>query len=244
MSCVLGQPKLVVRFNYYFMESMFTLIWGIIFVSIITIFLVLGKRELNRFGVINPSEIKYKENFVSAYYPKKGFGGAKNSMQIIVTENILCLTTISIFAWIAKRERLLRKINLGNIKGVETQNKHIVLVLSGGSEKEERISLLIANVSSFLEAIKVKKDKISGFELIDGKLSIVEKKIKTPLLFKIISLILSSFIVLFIYFVENKGVKYDANLIYYHLFFYGILLNSIIALSIHSLLEKWWSRQI
>ncbi len=226
------------------MESIFTLIWGIIFVSIITIFLVLGKRELNRFGVIDPSEIKYKENFVSAYYPKKGFGGAKNSMQIIVTENILCLTTISIFAWIAKRERLLRKINLGNIKGVETENKHIVLVLSGGSEKEERIALLIANVNLFLEALKIKKDKLTGFELVDGKLSIVENKIKTPPLFKMISLIMSSFCVLFLYYVENKGMIYDANLIYFQLFFYGIILNSVIAFSINSLLEKWMNKQI
>jgi hypothetical protein len=95
---------------------------GIIFLTILVVVVVSiqrflyvkGKETLSIFPEIYPDTLKYRCRQNSASYVT-GLGGARNCLQVIVTNNELWIRTNTIFAFIAGRNNLIQNIPLGHI---------------------------------------------------------------------------------------------------------------------------------
>lgn len=84
-------------------------------------------------------------------------GGARNVLDVVVTDKELWLKSMLLFAGIGKQYDLLHKVSLDNIKRAERQGSKITLYFRTEDGENKQIVLTIKRPDEFLKAIKNQK---------------------------------------------------------------------------------------
>ncbi|WP_036154025.1 hypothetical protein [Maribacter forsetii] len=143
-------------------EQIFLIVWLIFAVTIISIFLVNGKKSIKKFPKLNESNFKYVENSVSGYSTqsfKTKMGGARNVLQIRITQDELWLKTNTFMAWIAEQFDLLHIIPIKSIKSVKTDGKKINLEFQKNGQTK-KIVLISKRKDELIQLLNIEMDKI------------------------------------------------------------------------------------
>ena len=109
-------------------EHIFLIVWLIFAVTIISIFIVKGRKSIKKFPNLDKSNFEYVENSASGYSTesfKTKMGGARNVLRIRVTDNQLWLTSNTFMAWIAEQFDLLHIIPIESIVSVKIVKQKI-----------------------------------------------------------------------------------------------------------------------
>ena len=141
-------------------EQIFIIVWLVFSISIVSIFLINGRKSLNKFPKLEKSQFEYKENSASGYSTqsfKTKIGGASNVLRIRVTKNQLWLTTNTLIAWSAEKSDLLHLIPIESLKLVEGEGKNINVEF----EKNGRMKKVVIISRRKNELIQLLNDKMN-----------------------------------------------------------------------------------
>ena len=103
--------------------TIFFIIWMLFAFLIITTLYRKGKRALAIFPDINTVPIMYRDKFASGHSMKSTItklGGARNALDIVVTDKELWLKSMVIFAGIGQHYDLLHRIPLDAITNISS----------------------------------------------------------------------------------------------------------------------------
>ncbi len=143
-------------------EHFFLMIWFIGVVTIISIFLINGKKSIKKFPKIDESNFEYVENSVSGYSTqsfKTKMGGARNVLRIRITENELWLTTNTFMAWIAEQFDLLHIIPIKSIQSVKANGKKINVEFEKNGQTK-KIVLMSKRQDKLVQLLNTKMDRV------------------------------------------------------------------------------------
>ncbi len=111
-------------------EIIFLIAWAVMMISLISLFLLKGKKSIEQFPSLEKTDFEYIENGASGYSTLSFLtksGSAKRVLQIRVTKNELWLKTHPLFAWIADKLDLLHIIPINSITAVKLDGKKLIL---------------------------------------------------------------------------------------------------------------------
>jgi len=119
-----------------------------------------GKSALVIFPNITSVDVLFREKGVSGNSRKSlktKFGGAKNVLDVIVTDCELWIRSPLLFAGFSKTYDLLHKVQLSHISNVESNKKKVVISFNSDGKIETTLELKMKKAQDFVEIINKKK---------------------------------------------------------------------------------------
>lgn len=133
-------------------EYIFIIIWiGFVIVSFI-IFYILGKKTLSIFPELNNDQIIFREKGVSGNSDRSALtylGGAKNVLDVIITNEELWIKTPLIFAGFAKFFDLLHKVPLKDIYDLKINDRFLSVTFGTNAINPTTLNLKIRKNQEF-----------------------------------------------------------------------------------------------
>src|SRR5688572_15243352 len=111
-------------------QTIFLALWVIVTVYVLWGLYMRGKRALSIFPDISTVKVHYRDKKASGHSTKNWktkVGGARNSMDIVVTDKELWIKSMLLFAGILQQHDLLHRVPLDRITGTQENGKEIVL---------------------------------------------------------------------------------------------------------------------
>ncbi len=136
--------------------TIFLIVWTIAVVLILSKLYIIGKKSLSIFPDINTVHVVYRDKSASGNSTqswKTKMGGAKNVLDIVVTDKELWIKSMLLFAGIGKRYDLLHKVSLNNIKGVNTKGKKITIDFKTEDGEDKQVVIITKRPDDFMKAI-------------------------------------------------------------------------------------------
>ena len=127
-----------------------------VFIFMFSILYVRGKKAEDIFKGLDLSKIQFREKGASGFSSKSlttKFGGASKALDIIVTDDELCIKGIySPFTYIGTRVDLTHRIKKRDITKIEEKGPKVELSFSK-SDGGHKITLHIKEMAKFIQAI-------------------------------------------------------------------------------------------
>ena len=136
--------------------QVFLIIWFLIVITILLIFYTQGKKALAIFPPLNTVNVIYRDKSASGrslHSFKTKFGGARKVLDIVVTDNEIWLKSMLLFAFIQKRNDLLHKVKLDQIKSIKLEEKKVKLSFTSNGQNTD-IELFTSNPLKLIDALK------------------------------------------------------------------------------------------
>jgi len=136
--------------------TIFLIVWTIAVVLILSKLYIIGKKALSIFPDINTVQVVYRDKSASGNSTqswKTKMGGAKNVLDIVVTDKELWIKSMLLFAGIGKRYDLLHKVSLNNIKGVNPKGKKITIDFKTEDGEDKQVVIITKRPDDFMKAI-------------------------------------------------------------------------------------------
>lgn len=135
----------------------FLVVW-VLGTAISVWYAIAGIKKTNLiFGNISADPFIFQEKRCSGYSKKSIFtrlGGARNVLEVIVTDKELCIKGImSLFTFIGTKYDLSHRVPLGNVTNVKLVKKNIELQLKTAKGSTSDIVLTLKNPGDFLAAM-------------------------------------------------------------------------------------------
>ena len=137
--------------------TIFLIVWVVVAAFILTTLYKRGKRALSIFPDINSVLVIYRDKSASGHSTKSWttkMGGARNVLDIIVTDKELWLKSMLLFAGIGQQYDLLHKISLDNITRADRQGNKITVDFKTEHGEDKQVVLMTKRADDFLKAIK------------------------------------------------------------------------------------------
>lgn len=144
-------------------EIIFVIVWGIVMTSMITKFLVDGKRALSIFPNENTVQIVFREKRASGNTLHKNIlkrGSASRVLDVIITNSEVWIKAYRIFAGMAKKTGMLHKLPFEKIVSARMNHKKVDLTFISEQNETTTIQLMLKKPNDFIdhiEKIKLKK---------------------------------------------------------------------------------------
>ncbi|BDD01378.1 hypothetical protein [Persicobacter psychrovividus] len=138
-------------------ETIFLIVWVIVAAFILTTFYKRGKKALSIFPDIHSVRVVYRDKSASGHSNKSWttkMGGARNALDIVVTDKELWLKSMLLFAGIGKHYDLLHKVSLDNIIRTDRQGRKITVDFKTEDGKDKQVVFMTKRPDDFLKAIK------------------------------------------------------------------------------------------
>ena len=139
--------------------TIFIVVWFSLGIIPLYLFISGSKKAKKMFEDLPSSNFVYQEKGVSGYSKKSFFtriGGARNVLEVIVTESELCVKGImSVFTFIGTKYDLTHRVPLSNIVSASRNGKYVELQLITGKGKTSNIVLMLRNPDQFLQAVNL-----------------------------------------------------------------------------------------
>lgn len=123
-------------------QTIFIIIWAIGAIFVLTRLFLSGKKALSIFPDIGTVLVHYRDKTASGNSTqswKTKMGGAKNVLDIVITDKELWLKSMLLFAGVCKQFDLLHKIPLSNITKVTEEGKSITIDFKSDDGKNKQV---------------------------------------------------------------------------------------------------------
>ena len=145
-----------------FLTTHFWLVWFLCFGFALTFNLVNGRKAYRLFSDLDYSKVIYTKRMVSGYSTKSiwtKLGGARNVLEVLVTDTELIIKTNMFFASIASRYDLLHRIPLNKILTMEVkpgnvQKPGLHITFKGKHDKLKEVVIMSKDVSQILAVLQ------------------------------------------------------------------------------------------
>ena len=140
-------------------RHIFLLIWSIIAVTMLTVIYKRGKKALEIFPSLQTVNVLFREKSVSGNSRKSlstKLGGARNALEVIITNDELWVRSPLLFAGFGKTYDLLHKIKLTEILNVELSKKNVVISFKENDKLTTTLDLKMKKNQEFVKIIKNK----------------------------------------------------------------------------------------
>ena len=140
-------------------QHIFLIVWVIMAATMLTVMYKRGKKALDIFPDISSVDILFRENRVSGNSRKSlktKLGGARNVLEIIVTNDELWIRNPLLFAGFGKTYDLLHKVQLPHISNAELNKKNVVITFNSTQKTETTLDLKMKKAQEFVEIINKK----------------------------------------------------------------------------------------
>ncbi len=137
-------------------QTLFLTIWAIGAVFVLTRLFLSGKKALSIFPDIGEVVVRYRDKTGSGRSMqswKTKIGGAKNVLDIVVTDKELWLKGMMLFAGVCERFDLLHKVPLANITNVQQDGISITIDFTSVDGKDKQLVLVTKRPDAFVNAI-------------------------------------------------------------------------------------------
>jgi hypothetical protein len=139
-------------------ETIFIIISALAAIFIIISFYTRGKKAKSIFPPIDTVNIIYRDKSASGYSTKSlktKVSGANNTLDIVVTDSELWLTSKLLLASIGNTYDLLHRIPLDSILRVESKGKKITIDFKNQDNEDKQVVVMTKNMDEFFKALKV-----------------------------------------------------------------------------------------
>jgi hypothetical protein len=139
-------------------KTIFFIIWFLAAVLILTTFYIKGRKALSIFPDIDQNQLKFRDKRASGYSTKSRktkLGGARNSLDIVVTNDELWLKSMILFASISKENDLLHRIPLNKITSVEENGNNITIDFISPARDNNRILICTNRPKELIDALGI-----------------------------------------------------------------------------------------
>ncbi|WP_146035296.1 hypothetical protein, partial [Formosa algae] len=140
-------------------QHIFLIFWVIMAATMLTVMYKRGKKALDIFPDISSVHILFREKGVSGNSRKSlktKLGGARNVLEIIVTNDELWIRSPLLFAGFGKTYDLLHKVQLLHISNAELNKKNVVITFNSTQKTETTLDLKMKKAQEFVEIINKK----------------------------------------------------------------------------------------
>jgi len=137
--------------------TIFIIVWLLVAAYILSTFYIRGKKALSIFPDINTVKINYRDRTASGYSTKNWttkIGGARNSLDIVVTDNELWLKSMLLFAGIGQRYDLVHRVSLDKVLVRKEDGNQISLEFTNDKSELKRIIVTTKDKVGFLKSIR------------------------------------------------------------------------------------------
>jgi hypothetical protein len=137
--------------------TIFIAIWIVAIIFMLTILYTRGKKALSIFPDINTIKVVYRDKRASGHSNKSiktKLGGARNALDIIVTDSEVWFKSMLLFASITERNDLLHKIPIEKIMKVSQKGNSLTIDFQSIEGKNKQIVLITQNPSELIKALK------------------------------------------------------------------------------------------
>lgn len=137
--------------------TIFFIIWLGAAAYIIRTLYIRGKKALSIFPDINTVKINYRDRTASGYSTKNWttkFGGARNSLDIIVTDKELWLKSILLFAGIGQRYDLVHRVSLDKVQVKKEDGNRLNIEFTDDNGELKQIIVTTKDKVGFLRSLR------------------------------------------------------------------------------------------
>ncbi|MGB3848855.1 MAG: hypothetical protein WA958_02720 [Tunicatimonas sp.] len=138
-------------------ESILILIFIVFAIIILVGFYIMGKAALSVFPDIKTVNVKYRDLAASGYSTTSlvtKMGGARNVLDIVVTDTELWLKSMVLFAGIGQQYDLLHKIPLNKIVKVEKIGRKVQIDFQTKAEEDKQVVLITKKPDALIQNLK------------------------------------------------------------------------------------------
>jgi len=139
--------------------TIFVIAWFSMGIIPLYMFISGSSKAKKMFEGISSSRFIFNEKKASGYSKKSFFtkmGGARNVLEVIVTEKELCIKGImSVFTFIGTKYDLTHRVPLDNILNASMNGKAVELRLKNREGRISDLVLVLKNPEQFLRAINI-----------------------------------------------------------------------------------------
>ena len=136
--------------------TIFTIIWFIAVIFILTTLYRRGKNALSIFPDIDSVNVLFREKRASGYSTQSTLtkmGGARNALDIVVTDKELWIRSMLLLASFGQQYDLLHRIPVKDILSINRNRKKVTIDFNSGVGQQKQVVLKIKNTEKFLNAI-------------------------------------------------------------------------------------------
>ena len=136
--------------------TIFLIVWCIVTAILIMILYKRGKKALSIFPPIETVRVLYRDKSASGYSTKSfktKIGGSSKTLEIVVTDKELWLTSKLLLASIGESHDLLHKIALDNIEQVERNGKKVTVNFKNDSGEAKQVVLWTKRIDDFIKVL-------------------------------------------------------------------------------------------
>lgn len=138
-------------------KYIFFALWLATLIIIIRVFQTKGKKALEIFPTIDFNKVLFREKSVFGRSRKSlmtKLGGAKNLLDVIITEDELWIKSPMFFAGFLKKFDLIHRVKLSRINRVELVKNVVIVSFSSDEQSENVIELRLIKHKEFIDAIR------------------------------------------------------------------------------------------
>lgn len=136
--------------------TIFFIVWLLVTVYILRTLYIRGKKALSVFPDINTVKINYRDRAASGYSTKNWttkIGGARNSLDIVVTDKELWLKSMLLFASIGQRYDLVHRVSLDKVLVKKEEGNQLSLEFTNDKGELKQIIVTTKDKLGFLKSI-------------------------------------------------------------------------------------------
>ena len=137
--------------------TIFFIIWLVTAAYIIRTLYIRGKKALSIFPDINTVKINYRDRTASGYSTKNWttkIGGARNSLDIIVTDKELWLKSMLLFAGIGQRYDLVHRVSLDKVQVKKEDGNRLNIEFTNDNGELKQIIVTTKDKVGFLRSLR------------------------------------------------------------------------------------------
>lgn len=146
-------------------EHIFLTVWTIIAITGLSLMYRRGKKVLEIFPSLESVGILFQEKRVSGSSRKSSKtkrGGARNVLEVIITNDELWIRSPLLFASIANTNDLLHKVELSEVLNIELNKENVAISFSTNDKSETTLDLNMKKAKEFIRIIKDKKSTFNS----------------------------------------------------------------------------------
>jgi hypothetical protein len=137
--------------------TIFFILWLVLVVYTLRTFYARGKKALSIFPDINTVKVIYRDKTASGHSTKNWktkIGGARNSLDIVVTDKELWTKSMLLFASIGQQYDLIHKVSLDKITGTKENGNQLTVDFTNEKGELKQIVIATNDKLGFLKSIR------------------------------------------------------------------------------------------
>lgn len=139
-------------------KTIFFIIWFLAAVLILTTLYIKGRKALSIFPNTHQNKFKFRDKRASGYSTKSRktkLGGARNSLDIAVTNDELWLKSMILFASVSKENDLLHRIPPNKIANVEENGNTITIDFFSNTGENKKVHIRTKRPKELIDALRI-----------------------------------------------------------------------------------------